>query len=220
MSATFKESVGGLIWYCECKKLALDQIRAFVPPANSHNMRMYYSLSLTNLLALIDLSEEVFGGHISTDWENTLEGIGGHTGKNNAAYVRELRNAAIHRGLDITSSGTVLAGHVYAVAPVEIQDRWARKPPYNTFAPLLINLFEICDQRVSSIIFSSAETELTASEEIDVERERIIYLEEVDRSIHMPEWVKKSAREMVNEIPFQILYANQIEKLRSLLRPS
>jgi hypothetical protein len=53
MTKNIQEGVSGLLWYAECKNLALDAVISFRPPADSYAMRMYHSLYLTSLLSLL-----------------------------------------------------------------------------------------------------------------------------------------------------------------------
>ena len=102
-----------MLRYAECKQPALDKVKSFAPPAIGHDMRMYHSLYLTNLLALLDVALELFGEMLDTagkkhcmDWVAIL-------GKTTPRIFEHFE--AIHRGVDITAAGTVLAGQVCAI---------------------------------------------------------------------------------------------------------
>jgi len=49
MNRSMQEGISGLLWYIECKNLALEAVMGFRPPADSHAMRMYHSLYLTRV---------------------------------------------------------------------------------------------------------------------------------------------------------------------------
>lgn len=217
MIPNLSDEIGGLIWYAECKALALDKICSFIPPADTYELRMYHSLYLINLLALLDRGKELFGQDVETAWVQSLDGLGGLSGENNAGYVRELRNAVIHRGLDITTEGSVIDGKVCAMAPQVISDRRGRTEPRQPFAPLLRTVFEACDDKIGPLVLSFAGESLKAIECVSIQEFRARYLNEIDASLHMPAWAKGMARASIDQLPFEELRTLQLEKLRKLL---
>jgi hypothetical protein len=212
-----QDGIGGLVWYAECKKLALKHVIAFTPPADGDEMRMYHSLYLTNLLALLDLAREMFGAAVEEEWQRTLDSLGGQSGANNAAYLRELRNAVIHRGTNMTAAGTSVGPWVCALSPVEVRSRSGKKGPFVPFDGLLRNVFATCEAAIGPVILKFASDALVADEETSVEELRETYLQGIDSTPHMPDWVKDMARKHVDEVPFEEVRGFQANKLRLLL---
>jgi hypothetical protein len=209
------EKIGGLVWYAECMDRALLEIRSFSPPAN--DVRFYHSLFVVNLMSLVDRSGELFGIDVSQQWSACLNGHGGLNGENNIGYVRELRNAVVHRGLDIAASGVVISDHVRAVAPSVIADRSGRRGPFKAFGATLFEIFEVCRSTVGPVILTAAEPLLKEIEQVSLNDLRANYLDEMEATGLVPEWVKKMAREGVTRIPFDDVRSFHSNKLRSLL---
>ena len=217
MSKNIQEGISGLLWYAECKDLALDQVMSFRAPADGHAMRMYHSLYLTSLLSLLELAIELFGPEVMEAWTRALDGEGGHSGENNAAYLTELRNSIVHRGEDPTAMGTTVGEQVCAVAPPQAFHRFGKKGPYSAFAPLLRNIFAICETAIGPAILPLAEDALKAEEDRTAEDLKAQYLQSVDESPHIPDWVKEMSRRQVDQVPFEELRGFQAKKLRGLL---
>lgn len=217
MTKNIQEGVSGLLWYAECKNLALDAVMGFTPPADGHAMRMYHTLYLTSLLSLVELAVELFGPQVTEAWMRALDGQGSKTGENNVAYLTELRNAVVHRGEDIVAMGTVVEGQTCAIAPPQAFHRFGKKGPYDAFAFLLRNIFAACENAIGPAILPIAGDALRAEENRSAEDLRTQYLEVVEASAFMPDWVKKMARENVDKVPFDEFRGFQAKKLRELL---
>jgi len=211
-----QEGVSGLLWYAECKNLALDAVMSFRPPADGHALRMYHSLYLTSLLSLLELAVELYGSQVTEAWTRALDGQGGKTGQNNVAYLTELRNAVVHRGEDIAAMGVVVEDQTCVIAPSQAFHRFSKKGPYGAFDLLLRNIFTACENAVGPAILPIADA-LRAEESRSAEDLRTQYLEVVEASTFMPDGVKKMARENVDKVPFEEWRGFQAKKLRELL---
>jgi hypothetical protein len=209
------EKIGGLVWYAECMDRAFQEIRSLAPPAN--DVRFGHSLFVVNLMSLVERSIELFGNDVWLQWSARIDGHGGLNGDNNAGYVRELRNAVVHRGLDIAASGVVISNYVRAVAPSEISDRFGRRGPFKAFAVTLFEIFEVCRSTAGPVILTAAEPLLQAIEQVPLDELHTSYLRDIAASTLMPEWAKKMARENVGEITFADIRTYQSNRLRSLL---
>jgi hypothetical protein len=212
-----QESIGGLLWYVECKNLAIEAVMNFRPPADSHAMRMYHSMYLTSLMSLLELAVELFGPEVAEGWKRALDGQGGQSGENNAAYLTELRNAVVHRGENIVVLGTVVEDQTCAIAPPQAFHRLRKKGPHGAFALLLRNVFARCEDAIGSAILPAANDTLKAEEGRSAEDLRTQYRHAVDESPYMPDWVKQMALKHVDQVPFEDLRGFQAKKLRHLL---
>ncbi|MFL5281557.1 MAG: hypothetical protein ACJ8AW_11330 [Rhodopila sp.] len=66
------EFLSGISWHLECMVLAAAAIDNFRPPADGFQMRMHYSLYLTNLMSTIDMMFEIYGSPFQTALEESL----------------------------------------------------------------------------------------------------------------------------------------------------
>lgn len=217
MSTGAHQGIGGLLWYAECKKLALEQVMDFRPPADSRRMGIYHGLYLANLLSLLELAVEMFGSEVERAWEQALDGQGGQSGANNAAYVRELRNSVVHRGANLAAAGIVVDGRTCALSPPQAFHRRGRKGPFAAFAPLLRNVFALCEEAIGPVVLAAAADALAADEDVTVEEMKSAYLQAISVSLHMPAWAKELAARHVDEAPFEQTRGHQARRLRDLL---
>ncbi|OUJ15603.1 hypothetical protein HK28_07450 [Acetobacter sp. DsW_063] len=209
------ENICQLAWYAECMNRALAEIRGFSPPAR--DVRFHHSLFIINFMSLIDLAVEFYGPLFKQQFIKKLDGTGGQTGENNEGYLRELRNATIHRGMDIASSGTVISNHVRAIAPEEIFDRHRKKGPFKPFASTLLEIFEISRLIGGSLVLEFAEPWFREMESREFNEMRDQYLRDLEENTFLPEWAINAARENIDQIPFMEIRAHNSHTLRILL---
>lgn len=208
---------GSLAWYAEAKNLALEEVVKFVPPADPKRMRLFHDLYLVNMLALVDLASEIFGDEVRTGWLEALEGVGGLGAENNNSYLRELRNGAVHRSLDITAAGIVIEGVVCAVSPQEVWNRTGLAGPFKAFSPLLRNVFAICEDTIAAVIgpmVREANHESVIPSEEEFER---TFHDAIDGAPHMPDWAKDMARLHVSYAHFSEAHAYQLRQCEDLM---
>jgi hypothetical protein len=210
-------SIGSLVWYSEAKQLSLAKIQEFVPPANGREMRIYHGLYLTNLFAMIEAAPALCGELVIDSWRSALDGLGDQSGENNYCYLRELRNATVHRGMDITAAGIVVEGQVCALAPLEINDRHSKRGPFRRFDPLLRNMLAACEQAIATAVAPLAMVSIDQIDPPSEEDVQAAFDRAIDSAEHMPDWAKRTARKHFPTIDFDEVYAQQISKLKSLL---
>ncbi|WP_428486342.1 hypothetical protein [Rhodopila sp.] len=123
----------GLLWYLEARNWALEKIKSCPHGSHLFDVQMYHALYFTNLVSAFDHVSD----HLKDDkaaqqaFIFRIESGFGDTG--NWEYVRELRNAIIHRGLNPTSAAHGDGTSVFALCPVTIQNRWHKKSHTCTF---------------------------------------------------------------------------------------
>jgi hypothetical protein len=110
--------LNALTWHLDCMALSLGEIERCHPPADIFQMRMYYSLYVSNFMSAVDFVSEKCGVPFNATLEASLSTLS-LSGADVIGYLRELRNGVIHRGLDPASGGRVIKGVVYAVAPLK-----------------------------------------------------------------------------------------------------
>lgn len=200
MTMDKRERVAGMHWWADLRAYALAQIPNFVPPADEGQLRIVHTLYLVGLTAALDIAKELFGEKpVEDDWRRALDGLGGFEGKHNSAYVREVRNAAMHRGLDLSSMGMVINGQVCVVAPRIARERRPERPAYQRFRLLLRNLYADCEDALANVVVDrmiAIETELSDQNPANYVAEANSIREAED---WIPEWVGRQ------EIPAELL---------------
>lgn len=208
--------LNGIAWHLECIDLTRTAIDNFRPPADSFQMRMNYSLFVTNLMSAIDMVIETSGAEFQSALEENLK-----TSKNSGGevlgYIRELRNGIVHRGLDPTSGNCVVNGLVCAVAEPSVTNRSGTRE-YSAPAPLLRDILFHCDVATRPVIGQFLEPFLEALALEQPEETFRKLLDAIDVVPHMPEWAKAMARTHISpEMPVAA-EAHQFTKLRRLLQ--
>jgi hypothetical protein len=175
-------------WWADLRAYALAQMPNFVPPADRGQLRVVHTLYLVGLMSALDIAKELFGEQpVEDDWRRALDGLGGFEGKHNSAYVREIRNAAMHRGLDLSAMGMVVNGQVCVVAPRIARERRPDRPVYQRFRLLLRNLYADCEDALAHVVVDrmvAIETELSDQDPAD-------YVAETDAIREAEDWIPK-----------------------------
>jgi len=186
MTMEKRERVSGMHWWADLRAYALAQIPGFVPPADPAQLRIVHTLYLVGLMSALDIAKELFGERsVEDDWRRALDGLGGSDGKHNAAYVREIRNAAMHRGLDLSAMGMVVDGQVCVVAPRIAKERRPDRPAYKRFRLLLRNIYADCEDALGTVLSErmiAIEAELSDEDPLD-------YVAATDAIRDAEEWI-------------------------------
>lgn len=211
------EFLSGLSWHFECMVLAAAAIANFRPPADGFQMRMYYSLYVTNLMSAVDMVFEIHGDPFQTALKDSLK-TSSLSGDEVLGYIRELRNEIVHRAIDPTSRGTVVDGVTCAVSPPTVQNRSGARS-YAAPAYLLRDIFIHCEIGIKPIIErfleSSFEELASASPEAMLTDE----LNAIEATPHVPSWVKEMVRRHMEPGMSVKVQTHLIERLRGLLKP-
>ncbi|WP_206669059.1 hypothetical protein, partial [Brucella sp. 10RB9210] len=67
------ELLNTITWHLECMKWASDTIDNFRPPADPFQMRMHYSIYITNFMSALDMLKEVFGPSFTDALDKAFE---------------------------------------------------------------------------------------------------------------------------------------------------
>lgn len=214
---TNNDFLSGISWHLECMVLAATEIDNFRSPTNQFQLRMHYSLYLTNLMSAIEMVNEVHPKIFDAKLKDSLR-TSSCSGANVLNYLRELRNGIVHRGIDPTSGSAVIDSVVCAIAPPKVKKRNG-KCSYSAPAGLLRDIFVHCDISAKPIIGHFVEQNI--EELVSLKPQRLLSnaLAAIDAVPHMPDWAKEMAKE--NTKPWMLLAAQtgQIKKFRGLLKP-
>lgn len=211
------EKISGLIWYALCKRDAIDQMRRFSVPADGHEMRMAYSSYFVNLQSLIDRSKELFGDSLVDDWINCLDGYGEQSGEENERYIRELRNAIVHRGLNPTASAEVLGNFVLPHSPMSFPSRAGKTVTARPPDRFLLQIAFRCEEHINDIIIKHAQPHINSIGSIPIKKRSEEIIEFVRSSEFIPEEIKTMFLRNVEKIPFQTFFDNDAKALSDAL---
>jgi hypothetical protein len=210
------EILNGITWHLECMVLAAAAIDSFRPPADGFQMRMHYSLYLTNLMSVIGIVKETHMMDFKEALTDSLK-TSKLSGEEVLGYIRELRNSVIHRGINPTGRCVVVDGVVCAVAPPTVENRGGDRS-YAAPHPLLRDIFMHCEIKAKPLIERFLEPDF---EEIaSVKPEDMLHdaLQAVEAAEHMPDRAKVMAREYIQPNMLVKARTHQIAKLRGLLK--
>lgn len=211
------ERLNGIAWHLECMVLAAAAIDNFRPPADGFQLRMYYSLYLTNLMSAVDMVKEIHGEPYDAALHTSLK-TSKSSGDQVLGYVRELRNGVVHRGIDPTSRGVVVDGIVCAVAQPTVENR-SGTISYVAPAPLLRDIFIHCEIGAKPVIERFLEPNFEQIASIKPETMLEDVRDAIESATHMPDWAKEMARKNIQPEMLVKAQTHHIEKLRGLLQP-
>jgi hypothetical protein len=220
MNMQFADS---LIGYLEVRSWAFNKICASPIDSNLIDLKMHHYLYFTNLFGAIDLvrdsrtsaaEKKAFDDHMRKDF----------AAPGNYAYARELRNAIVHRGLDLVAHGLhpgwgEKSQYVFAMSPAVVFHKDGEKAYVCTF-PHLVDLAAACDRASNAAIYAVIEREgLLDPAAYMLEPTQTFEMEE--ETDDMPEWDPDTAAEPVNPLEFEAMAAElaqaRAQQLQSLL---
>jgi hypothetical protein len=226
----------GLHLYLQIRNWAFERMKTVPRGSPLLDMEIYHYLYLSNALAAIDLVGETFYGKgfrnpaYETDYERSLIAAfdsalmstpknPGKSGKEAYAYVRELRNSVVHRGLDSATAGHANADHVFALCPATVHDL-AGKNTYSCPCKYMVELGELSNLAFNPVIYE----ELDKRRVFDSNPPPVNEQDAIDflnSSNAMPDWAKAMAREAFTKIDFPRVAAEvattRMRELKALL---
>jgi hypothetical protein len=141
--------IDGLLWYLETREWAFKKLQSMSGDVQHFDLKMYHYLYLTNLLGAIDtVCDYMNSSDVVADFELSL-------GRNNYQYVREFRNAVVHRGLDPSYISLVDDNQrIFVLCPKAVYDRTRQKSYTCTFT-YTIELAAFCNGASNKAIFKA-----------------------------------------------------------------
>ncbi|WFS00935.1 hypothetical protein [Rhizobium tumorigenes] len=206
--------LNGICWHLECMQISASAIDGIRTPANVFQMRMQYSLYLTNLLSAIDLMKD--------NCENFLQELQAtlhyeeSSGSEVLGYIRQLRNGVIHRGLDPTAAGSVANGLTCAIAPPNVTDGKGDRH-YRAPTDLLRDLFIHCEIRVKQLIKRYLNAHIESVDREPPEETLKTVIKSLDTISQMPDWAKDMARQSLTPEMMCQVRDHRIKTLEDLL---
>ncbi len=137
------EILSNMAYFAKCKKYAIKNILKFGVPLTDERgslMNIFYNAYFTYWLGLVDYLIKDVCFLTKQDVINLV------ASENNYYYLRNLRNAVVHRAEDFANKGTVIENMniVVPFSPVNITDESGKKV-YQPFYPNLIQIIIKCE---------------------------------------------------------------------------
>ncbi|WP_298596334.1 hypothetical protein [Zoogloea sp.] len=225
LSIADRDRLHSLSWYMSARQTALRSALSFRTPlsvTDLADMRVHYSGYFLNLLAATELFREK-----TTSWSNDFEAKlyarfvfdGFQDGKANYSYIRELRNAVIHRGLDIVSAAHVDGCFPMIYAEPKIQNR-LRTETFFAFGKYLLNVIEKCELVIGPVMLDCLNAAGIFEAEIDTAAAVAEFREAIEQAHSIPKHFKEMALVMEFKPEWAVDAHNAaMAKLREALVP-
>ncbi len=200
-----------LTWYFQSKNLALKNALIFRCPlavGQQTELRHYYGSYFASLVSATELLLEKEYPY-NAEFKQAREKYYG--------YVRELRNAIVHRGLDVCAAAHVDGDFPVPVAPRTVQNRSGNKS-YNAPAFYLHDIIRMCEIAVGPAIECHLGKVGLVVPQNTQEQAVAANIRHIAESAVVPEWVKEQALKTVGSIDHVELQRTQIRNLLDLLR--
>jgi hypothetical protein len=210
-------------WYFESKNVSLRkalQIRGSLTTEQHNDLRVFYSQYLSSLVSGIEAlleKEYPFNSAFRDDLYKNFTLEGHPDGEQNYAYLKELRNAVIHRGEDIAGRGTLtLSGLPLLHVPIKIKTRNG-KNTYISFSPLLLGIVTVCESFIGRLILQHFQKENLLQPRTDREAWIVSMQADTKSNPTIPEWVKQQLPNLLQSINLEQVEAQTIASLIQLL---
>lgn len=220
-----REFLNSLTLYLATKRTSLGsalKLRAPLSAVHASDLRIHYSNYFISLLSAIELMRDGGRGTFSAfeaKLQTTFAVITGSDGKDCYGYIRELRNAIVHRGLNIFSAAHFRANFPLLVAPSPVPDRSGDRS-YTAFSFYLIGVIEKCELVVGPTMEACLNEQGLLNRQPDREESVDEILRAVEESAAIPYWVKKTARKDLSAVDFESIHRANIDNLAELLKPN
>lgn len=225
LSIESRNMLSSLSWYMSARKTALRAALAFRTPlsiTDQTDIRVHYSGYFVNLLAATELFRETTTlqpNNFEVQLYSRMVFDGFPDGKINYSYIRELRNAVVHRGLDITSAAHFDGNCLMIIAEPEVQNKWGTDT-FCTFGKYLLDVIAKCESIIGPVMLDCLNAAGIFDATIDVEASVAEYREAIEQSRIMPENVKAMALTVEFKPEWAAaVHSSAMTKLRGALEP-
>lgn len=225
LSSANRDMLYSLSRYMSARQTALRAALSFRTPlsvTDQTDMRVHYSGYFLNLLAATELFRETTTLQ-PNDFEAQLytrlvfEGF--QDGEANYSYIRELRNAVVHRGLDITSAVHIDDNFPMILAEPKVQNQ-KRTKTFVAFDKYLLHIIAKCESVVGSVMLDCLNAAGIFDATIDAGAAVAEYREAVEQSHAIPVHVKAMALAAEFKPEWAVAAHNSaMAKLRGALAP-
>ena len=173
-----------MAYFAKCKKNAITHILEFLIPLNDEQsimMNVFYNAYFTYWLGLVDYLIK----DISFIKQKDIENLVGS--EDNYYYLRNLRNAVIHRAEDLANKGTVInnTNIITPFSPVDVMDQSGKKK-YQPFYKNLMQIVIKCEE-INEICLNLIK-QYNLTDYSDLTREE--FMDRYNRDPYIPSYVK------------------------------
>jgi hypothetical protein len=225
LSIANRDMLYSLSWYMSARQTALRAALSFRTPlsvTDQTDMRVHYSGYFLNLLAAIELFRETTTlqpNDFEAQLYSRLVFEGFQDGEANYSYIRELRNAVVHRGLNITSAAHIDGNFPMILADPKVQNQ-KRTKTFVAFDKYLLHVIAKCESVVGSVMLDRLNAADIFEATIDTEAAIVEYREAVEQSHAMPERFKAMALATEFKLEWAVaVHSSAMAKLRGALAP-
>lgn len=218
-----REIISGLKWYFQAKNLALKNALSIKCPLSvdlQNDVRVFYSLYLANLLSATEMlleKEYPFSQDFKQELDAALSFPNYPNGESNYSYLRELRNAVIHRGFDISSSAHVKDDLPLMIAPQSIENRSGNKS-YSAFGFYLLEMISLVEPVIGNLVENHLNDKrllqpLSTQQEMAAETKAYLA-----NTVGVPDWVKNMASSHIDALDHEKMQLDQIKSFIAVLQ--
>jgi hypothetical protein len=206
----------GLVWYLETRNWAFEKMLVCPRGSCTFDVRIYHSQYFVNLLSAVDHVCDYIrdDGPTRGAFVTKIE-----VGMQNYEYVRELRNAIVHRGLDPTADAHADDTTLHVLCPAVVQDR-SRLKSYKASFKYLVELAHHCNSVVNPAI-ADVLTKLGLFNAISHTCSVEDIKAQVRSWVTMPDWAKELSIKAWDEVNYSTLTAEmatiRFQKMQDLL---
>lgn len=202
LSTATRDMLYSLSWYMSARQTALRAALSFRTPlsvTDQMDMRVNYSGYFLNLLGATELCCETTAlqpNSFKAMLYARLVFEGFQNGEANYSYIRELRNAIVHRGLDITSDAHIDGDFLMILAEPAVVSRPGKngsRKTYGAFDPYLLHIIAKCELVIGPVMLEYLNAAGVFEATTDADDAAAEYREAVRQSHAMPEEAKKLA---------------------------
>jgi hypothetical protein len=220
-----RDMLHSLSWYMSARQTALRAALSFRTPLSvtgQTDMRVHYSGYFLNLLAATELFRETTTlqpNDFEAQLYSRLVFDGFQDGEANYSYVRELRNAVVHRGLDITSGAHIDGDFPMILAEPKVQNQKGTKT-FVSFDKYLLHVIAKCESVVGSVMLDCFNAAGIFEATIDADAAVAEYRNGVEQSHVIPDHFKAMALATEFKPEWAVAIHNSaMTKLRGALEP-
>lgn len=206
-----------LEWYVDAKNYALDDIRLLVVPVNYAQMRIAYGNYFVSLVSLTEaICEYVADGR--TFIYSAFDGLNGLPGQQNYEYLKNLRNAVIHRGMNIAAAGIKHGNRVCLRAPPTVSDKKGKKT-YRAFATFVEEIIVYSEFIVGPAVDKALASQgVWSADELDQDELLIAATASINDIKEIPPQLRDLATKSIAGIDLVMLYRQRRDSFRTKLK--
>jgi len=223
LSLQDRATLNSLSLYLATRQTALRcalSLRTPLTTAQTSDLRVNYSNYFSSLISAVELLRE--SASLSIGFSALLESrfvfAENPSGKVNYSYVRELRNAIVHRGLDISAAAHIKSGIPFFIAPHAISNQSGAKS-YPRLSFYVLGIVAKCESVIPCAIEQHLANIGVLERSPDPEQWVAETLSLIEQSEVIPEWVRGMTSGAVKMVKPRDVHRASLERLRSGMQP-